>query len=318
MNELTITAPNVIGALSRAEIDGAIATARAFPRDVGRYHERAIQLVTMNQEIATECLFTLPIDGKLIEGASVRFAEIIASTWGNCRAAARVVEESHEHLTAQGIFHDLENNVSTTVETRRRLIDKKGRRYAPHVVIVTANAACSIALRQAVLRGIPQPFWRDVYAAAKLAAVGHQDEIGEQRAKALQAFRQWRIDDARILNALELVDIEDIGPDELAKLRGLYRAIADGELSPDAAFPPPETKKKPDAQPSTIEEFATMPPKGSKMPAPQPASSAAEAYELGRIAHATGASESDWPGHWWDQTHIEAWQEGWRTADAGA
>lgn len=56
-------------------------------------------------------------------------------------------------MTAQGVFHDLERNVAITYEVRRRIVDKNGRRYKPDMIGVTANAACSIALRNAILRG---------------------------------------------------------------------------------------------------------------------------------------------------------------------
>jgi hypothetical protein len=330
MNELTIAPPSVIGALARSEIDGQIATARAHPRDVGRYHEQATQLATLNAEVADDCLYALTIDNKVIEGPSVRFAEILASTWGNCRAGARIIEEAHEYVVAQATFHDLETNAMTTFETRRRIIDKKGRRYPAHMVITTCNAACAIALRQAVLRGIPKPFWQDVYEAAKRKAVGDIAQLAEQRQRAIKAFAEYKIDEARILKTLEVASVEAIGADQIAKLRGLYRAIAEGELSPDAAFPPPAPEKKEGktstgsastGSASTIEEFAVMPdprpkdPPMSTQPQPPDVASAAEAYELGRQAHRKKASRLQWPGRWRDQANIEAWMSGWDAAE---
>jgi hypothetical protein len=287
-------------------------------------------LATGTKEAAAECNYALPIDGKLVEGPSARFAEVIASTWGNCRAGARVIEEAHEYLTAQGVFHDLESNSTTTFETRRRLIDKKGRRYSPHMVITTANAACSIALRQAVLKGVPKPYWDQIYQTARRIAVGDEKGLPEARKKALAAFRKYKISEERLFNAVEVTSIEELGLDEITKLRGLFIAIRDGELSPEEAFPPPFEKKPPGEKPATIEEFAqekSMPAKGAKMPPtpsistqpkPPDVASAAEAYEIGRLAHAKGAGPKAWPGIWRDQANIEAWIDGWNRADEDA
>jgi hypothetical protein len=326
-HELTIQSPSVIGELARSEINQAIATARMYPRDPAAFERRALTLATGTKEAAADCNYALPIEGKLVEGPSARFAEIIASTWGNCRAGARVIEEAQEYLTAQGVFHDLEANSTTTFETRRRLIDKKGRRYSPHMVITTANAACSIALRQAVLKGVPKPYWSPIYDTARRIAAGDEKGLPEARKKALAAFKKYKISDERLFNAVEVTSVDELGLDEITKLRGLFMAIRDGELSPEEAFPPPFEKKPAGAKATTIDEFAAaedeaMPPKGTKMttppygtqPTPPDVASAAEAYELGRQAHARHASRLQWPGNWKDQANIEAWLTGWDSA----
>jgi hypothetical protein len=329
MNELTIQPPTVIGELARSEINQAIATARQYPRDTAAFERRALTLATGTKEAAADCNYALPIEGKLIEGPSARFAEIIASTWGNCRAGARVIEEAQEYLTAQGVFHDLETNSTTTFETRRRLIDKKGRRYSPHMVITTANAACSIALRQAVLKGVPKPYWDPIYQTARRIAVGDNATLPDARKKAIAAFKRYKISEERLLNALEVVSVDEIGFDELAKLRGLFTALKDGELSPEEAFPPPiaAAGKTPQDKPTSLEEFASQreeegdmtskshpAPPMSTQPKPPDVASAAEAYELGRQAHARHASRLQWPGNWKDQANIEAWLAGWDSA----
>jgi hypothetical protein len=323
MNELTITPPSVIGELSRSEIQQQVATARLYPRDPQRFERQALILATGSKETAADCLYGLPIEGKIVEGPSVRFAEIVASTWGNCRAGARIIEEGHEHVVAQGVFHDLESNVTTTFETRRRIIDKKGRRYSSHMIITTCNAACAIALRQAVFKGVPKPYWSPIYESARKLAIGDDKSLPDQRKKAIAAFKKYKISEERLLNALEIVSVDEIGFDELAKLRGLFTALKDGELTPEEAFPPPSTSSgstgSGDAKPSTVEEFAMAAPHKvpmSTQPQAPDVASAAEAYELGRQAHAKGANQKQWPGIWRDQANIEAWIAGWDAAEA--
>lgn len=146
-----VSEQSMVAMLNKSEIDQQIATAKQYPRSIKRFHTEALQMVTLNERVAESCIYALPRDGKTIEGASARFAEIVASAWGNCRAGARVVSDQGDFVTAQGVFHDLERNVAITYEVQRRITDKRGNRYKPDMIGVTANAACSIALRNAIL-----------------------------------------------------------------------------------------------------------------------------------------------------------------------
>ena len=63
-------------------------------------------------------------------------------------------------------------NLALTTEVKRRIVDKDGNRYSPDLIGVTANAACSIALRNAVLKAIPQSLWKGLYTAAEKTIMG--------------------------------------------------------------------------------------------------------------------------------------------------
>ena len=98
------------------EIDTQIATAHKFPRSLQAFHDEVMYMVTKNEITAGDCIYSLPRNGQVIEGASARFAEIIANAWGNCRRGARVIEYRHDVVIAQGVFHDLQKNVATSLE----------------------------------------------------------------------------------------------------------------------------------------------------------------------------------------------------------
>lgn len=161
MNEGAMVAEEgMVALLNRSEIEQQIATARRFPRSIKRFRDESMQMVTLSESVAEQCIYALPRDGKTIEGPSARFAEVIASAWGNCRAGARVVDDKGEFVVSQGVFHDLERNVAITYEVQRRITNKKGQRFSADMIGVTANAACSIALRNAILKGVPKAFWK--------------------------------------------------------------------------------------------------------------------------------------------------------------
>lgn len=231
-------------AVVRAEVDGAIATARAFPRSITAFVREARELVSMDQDTAEACIYSLPRgkddsgSKKYITGPSARFAEIIMHSFGNNRGGGRVVAVDKETITAQGIFHDLEKNVHVTKEVQRRITDSRGRRYNADMIGVTGNAAVSIALRNAVLAGIPQALWLPIYEAAKLAAVGDVTTLATRRGNALAWFAKVGVSPEQIFARLGVEGVDDIGIDDLETLVGIKTAIRRGDVTPEAAFKP--------------------------------------------------------------------------------
>ena len=250
--------------ISRSEIEQQIATARRFPRSLKRFRDEAIQMVTLSESIAEQCVYALPRDGKTIEGPSARFAEIVASAWGNNRAGARVIDDKGEFIVAQGVFHDLERNVAITYEVQRRVVDKNGNRFKPDMIGVTANAACSIALRNAVLKGVPKAFWEDMYVEARKVIMGNVQTLANSRAAAIEAFKRYGVAVEQICAKLEVAGVEDIGLEHLVLLRGMLTAIKEGDTTAEDAFGnpngrPPAPKAKLPA--ITEAEFAAQLPK---------------------------------------------------------
>lgn len=228
---------STVALLNASEINQQIATAKRYPRSIQMFRNEALAMVTLNEQIAEECIYSLPRDGKVIEGPSARLAEVLASAWGNCRAGARVVDEAGEFVTAQGAFHDLQRNVAITYEVKRRIVDKYGKRYKPDMVGVTANAACSIALRNAILKGIPKAFWMDIYAAARKTVMGDFKTLENRRADALKAFQAFGVTEGQIFALLEVKGIEDVTLEHLLTLRGLLTALRENETTVEQAFP---------------------------------------------------------------------------------
>lgn len=244
--EREVAAPDsgTLALISRAELDQQITTARAYPRSLRRFMDETREMVTLTEDIAESCMYALPRGGKTIEGPSARFAEMIASAWGNCRAGARVVAEERDFVVAQGIFHDLEKNVAITYEVKRRITNRSGQRFDTDMIGVTGNAACAIALRNAVLKGIPKAFWNPLYHEARKVAVGTVETLANKRAAMLTYFQKLGVTEQMILAKLEKAGVEDIGLDELAVLKGVATSIKEGEITPEAAFAPEREQPK--------------------------------------------------------------------------
>lgn len=249
------TGNSMVSLLNKSEIDQQIATAHKFPRNITKFRREALQMVTLNEQVAEQCIYALPRDGKTIEGPSARFAEVVASAWGNCRAGARVVDDRGDFVVAQGVFHDLERNVAITYEVQRRVVDKYGKRYKADMIGVTANAACSIALRNAVLKGVPKAFWDDMYTAARQVVMGDVKTLANRRADALAAFQKFGVTPEQICAKLGVAGVQDVGLEHLVVLKGLLTAIKDGDTTPEDAFGAAPTQAGKPAQEATQAEL---------------------------------------------------------------
>src|SRR5690606_7715376 len=151
-------------------VDVQISTAKRFPRSIKAFKDMAMAMATLDEETAESCFYALPRGGKTVEGPSARLAEIVASAWGNMRIEGRPIAEDDRFVTSRGTAWDLQTNVAFAFESRRRITDKQNRRYNDDMIGVTANAATSIALRNAVFKAVPSAFWRPIYLRCREVA----------------------------------------------------------------------------------------------------------------------------------------------------
>lgn len=231
-----------IEAIQRAEIDIQISTAHRFPRSLAKVKADMLALATLDEETAAGCFYTLPArkggDGKPIQGPSARMAEIALFGFGNIRGESRVVANDGKKITARAVVHDLERNVAVAIEVNRRITTKDGYTFSEDMQTVTGNAACSIALRNATFKVVPLALVKPVYDAARRVAVGDAKTLEERRAKAVSIFEKMGVEKARVLAAVSVPSVADIGPEELETLLGYYTAIKDGDAKIDDVFPP--------------------------------------------------------------------------------
>lgn len=228
--------------IAKAEMQEQMAYARANPRSITNFIQEALDLATLNEDIASQCIYALPRwdsesnQNKTIEGPSVRLAEILVSAWGHCRAGARIIDEGAEFVTAQGLFHDLQTNAGITFEVQRRIVNRHGKRYSADMIGVTANAACSIALRNAVFKGIPKAYWNGIYEASRKVVAGDFTTLAKKREVLLDALQKMGVARDKVLEKLDLKGTADIGNEHLVLLTGFRNAIRDGEATAEDIF----------------------------------------------------------------------------------
>ena len=225
-------------AIEVAEIESQIATAKRYPRDIKVFKDKLMTMANLDQETAESCYYALPRAGKPIDGPSVRLAEIALSCYGNCAAEADVLNEDDKFIYAMGQCRDLENNIAVRIKVRRRITTKKGKRFNDDMIAVTANAACAIALRNAIFKIVPGAYLKPVFDKCKKTAVGNVKSLANKRAEVIKRLMQFGVVEERILKVLNRNSVDEVTFDDVAILIGLGTAIKDGDTTVEEAFPP--------------------------------------------------------------------------------
>lgn len=244
-----------IEAVSRAEIDVQISTARAYPRqELSLLKQRMLSHATIDEETAASCFYKIPRKDGMIEGPSVRLAEIVAANYGNLRVATRTLETvtagDTPHVVVQVAIHDLENNLAVQIEKRRRITGKKSKGGRPDEddINLATNACASVAFRDAVFRVVPNVLVHPVLEACKRVAVGKATSLSGKRVAILKRLAQLGAAQARVLASLGVKKVEDITLEHCEDLIGRGTALKDGGMV-ENVFPVEETA--PQAAPAT-------------------------------------------------------------------
>lgn len=251
MNEIVeIKQADMLAAINRSEVDMQISTAKQYPRDIQAALNRIQTLATLDEETAGDCFYTLRRGngGQVIEGLSVRFAEIIAGAWGNLRAQARIIGNDGRTITAQGVCHDLETNFAVSVEVKRRITDKNGRTYNEDMQVMTGNAACAIAFRNAVLKVVPKSVTKRIIEQVKQVAIGKAMDLETSRARMIAYYGKLGVNKAAVFSYLGVKREQDIDAQMIFELRGLANALKEGTTSIAETFTTASTSSEKTAE----------------------------------------------------------------------
>lgn len=244
---------DVLQALNRAEIDIQIATAKQYPRDINAVLNKIATYATMDRETAEDCFYVLRREDKqgnvnVIEGLSVRMAEIIAVAWGNLRVQARIIGNDGRQITAQAICHDLETNFAVSKEVKRSIVTKKGYTFSEDMQVVTGNAACSIALRNAVLTVIPKAVTKRIINEVKQVALGQSIDLEQSRQNVIQYFAKLGVKQEQLFLYLGVKSAQEIDKQKIFELRATANAIKEGTTTVEECFVKPALEAKKEAQ----------------------------------------------------------------------
>ena len=256
---IEIKQAEVLQAINRSEIDMQVATAKQYPRNLPEVLNKIATYATMDTETAEDCFYALRRKGsngdQVIEGLSVRMAEIIAGAWGNLRVQTRIIGNDGKTITAQGICHDLETNLAVSVEVKRRITDKNGKTYSEDMQVTTGNAASAIAFRNAVLKVVPKAVTKKVIADVKQVALGQSLDLETSRQNMIAYFSKLGVTEEIILEYLGMKKREEIDKEAVFELRATANAIKEGTTTvQESFFKPIDERRQAEAAKKKAEE----------------------------------------------------------------
>ncbi len=243
--------PSALAAQMIAQVQARYVVAERRPRDLEQV-KAALLRECSNRKFAQVARFKLPRGGKTIEGFSIRFAEAAAREYRNILVQDIVTHDDSERRIVKVCVTDLESNtyydhdvtIKKTVERRnvregqRALysrVNTEGRTI--HIVESTdeeldvkAAALTSKTIRNLVLRLLPM--WLKDECEKKLAETirGEVKENPKTAAeKIVAAFAAKKVT-AEDLTAYLGHPLDAITEDETVELRGVYQALAEGEI----------------------------------------------------------------------------------------
>lgn len=239
---ITVVQPHALGVLEKAQQDAMVAFAVEHPRpEVAKIRQKILSYATFDAEAAASCFYVLSRRGKdgkqvKIEGPSVRLAELASQCYRHVRSGSYIIDNDGKKITARGWAYDAENNVYVQTETARRITTRAGKTFSDDMQIVTGNACCAIARRNAVFGVVPRMLVDSVYDECKRVAVGTSETLEARRADVLARFGKMGVSKMQILRLLERDTEEAIDLEALEFLIGVGTAIKEKIVTIGEAF----------------------------------------------------------------------------------
>lgn len=269
--EAVVVEQNAIELMERANIDIQIATAHRYPRSIAQFVERAKNMVSVDVETAESCIYRRPVgfngtEAVYAEGESIRLAEIVAASYGNIRVSGMIIEMAPTYVKAVGFAHDLETNFAAKAEAVESTVkkpkkDRKGNLLPPEpyderMRVVVAKAAQSKAMRDAIFRVVPKSMCKSITNIAREVISGKQRPLEERRKQVEQWLAKLPIDKERVLTALKVHSVGEMGNEQLEILTGIRTALKEGDTTLDEAFPVITFSEKKEATDKKISDAA--------------------------------------------------------------
>ena len=235
--------------IAKARIQAAYIMALQKPRNEDEARDRILH-ACRRPTFAERVEFSKPVSGRQIKGPSIRFAELALREWQNILTETQVIYEDDFIRRIKVFVTDLETNriaskeiqINKTVERKktegREVLGKRINSYGEMIYIVKATedelnnkeaAFISKAVRNEGLRLIPSDVTDEAIKTARHTLQNRDAKDPDTaKKKLLDAFSSIGVRPKDLEQYLGH-KTDTLTPSELQDLRGIYRAIKDGE-----------------------------------------------------------------------------------------
>ncbi len=214
-----------------AEIQGAIISAKQFPRDQHVAYQRIIN-ACKRPSLAQKAMYSYPRGGQTVRGPSIRLAEVILQNWGNMACGVNELSNKNGESVMQAFAWDLETNTRdtktfTVPHIRKTRRETKKLDDPRDIYELVANQG-SRRKRACILSVIPADVIEEAVAQCdQTIKDGLQGNMEDRVRLMLKAFEGLGVTKELIEKRLEH-GLETMNPDEFVELQGIYSSVKDG------------------------------------------------------------------------------------------
>ena len=214
-----------------AEAQGKLIIAKRFPRDPEQAYAKAIQ-ACRRKSLAERAFSKFPRGKETVEGPTIRFAEELASCWGNVDYGIKELSQMEGRSEMEAFAWDLETNtISSQTFTNPHKREVKGVMQSltslRDIYEVNANNAAR-RLRARILAILPNYLVEDAIAECKRTLLGKTDEpLIDRVRKMIVAFEKFGVTQEMIEIRLGR-KVNTMNADDLVDYTGIYNSLKDG------------------------------------------------------------------------------------------
>ena len=213
-----------------SEVQAMVVMAKQFPRNQIAATDRILNACT-RKTLAETAVYSYPRGGQMVEGASIRLAEVLAQNWGNIDFGVREISQSNGESIVEAYAWDLETN-TRKVQTFT-VPHKRFTKSGPHVLtdprdiyeLVANNGARR--LRACILQIIPSDVTEAALNQCQVTLATHADISPETIKKMLEKFAEFGVS-AKAIEMRYQIRLDAIRPAQFVELRKIYNSLKDG------------------------------------------------------------------------------------------
>lgn len=212
------------------EIQAALVIAKKFPRDEHAAYNRIVA-ACQRKTFAEQALYAYPRGDELVEGPSIRMAELMAQSWGNLSFGVRELEQRNGESLAQAFAWDMETNTRQVKEftVPHKRFTKRGSYTLTDprdIYELVANSGAR-RMRACILGVIPVDVVDAAVVEVKKTMARDEAPLAERITKMVSAFAQIHVTKEMLEKRLAH-NIEATTAHEIVTMLAVYKSIREG------------------------------------------------------------------------------------------
>ena len=213
-----------------AEVQAAYVIAKKFPRNEHQSYMKILE-ACKRPFLAEHAMYTYPRGGVLVEGPSIRLAEVLGQSWGNLDCGVRELSQSNGVSVAEAYCIDLETNMRTVkiFHVPHVRDTKKGRQKltdARDIYELVANQG-SRRLRACILAVLPIDVQEAAIAQVKKTLESGELPLADRIRMMVAKFDELGVKVEHLEKRLGH-KLDATIPQEIVTLQGIFKSIKDG------------------------------------------------------------------------------------------